>query len=78
MKTRKKISEMSTGHLKKIAQKLRDEKNRVDAENRKIIGGSTSWPKNGDGTPIDREPTDLPIELLEEIDHELFERWSAG
>lgn len=75
MKLRKKISEMSTGHLLKLSKILRDEKNRVYSENSKIIGGCTSWPMNGDGTPITPESPQLPIDLLEKIDRELFARW---
>ena len=78
MKLRKKISEMSTGHLLKLSKILRDEKNRVYSENSKIIGGCTSWPMNGDGSPVTPESPKLPIELLEEIENELFDRSAYG
>ena len=74
MKITKPISKMSSSHLRRLYKSLWAEKERIDWENKKILGGCTSWPRDGHG-PITPEKSELPINLLEAIDRELFERW---
>lgn len=77
MKITKPITKMSTGHLRGLLNKLYTERGRVEEENAKIRGGCASWPCNGDGTPITPEHPTLPINLIPEIEDELYHRWEG-
>lgn len=66
----KQLHEYADGTLKKMLRAAQTEEERANAEDRKIQGGSTSWPQNGDGSPIAREPRNYrfsPDEIRDEL-----------